>query len=112
VNEFVFPGERSRQGMSDNVLVKLLNKRLNVNKAAATVHGFRSSFRDWAAEQTAFPREIIEMALGHKVVGEVEGAYWRSDVLERRRQLMAAWDNYSSSLPEERVVNINDYRAG
>jgi integrase len=112
VNDFLFPGERSRQGMSDNMLVKLLNKRLKVDKAAASVHGFRSSFRDWAAEQTAFPREIIEMALGHKVVGEVEGAYWRSDVLERRRQLMTAWDRYCSTAPEERVVNINEYRMG
>jgi integrase len=112
VNEFVFPGERSRQGISDNVLVKLLNKCLNGDKAAATVHGFRSSFRDWAAEQTAFPREIIEMALGHKVVGEVEGAYWRSDMLERRRQLMTAWERFCSTTPDERVINISDYRAG
>jgi integrase len=113
VNEFVFPGERRRQsGLSENMLIKLLNKHLEVDKAAATVHGFRSSFRDWAAEQTVFPREIIELALGHKVVGEVEGAYWRSDVLERRRQLMTAWDRYCSTTPEERVVNISDYRAG
>ena len=113
VNEFVFPGERRRQsGLSENMLIKLLNKHLEVDKAAATVHGFRSSFRDWAAEQTVFPREIIEMALGHKVVGEVEGAYWRSDVLERRRQLMTAWDRYCSTAPDERVVNINEYRVG
>jgi integrase len=113
VNEFVFPGERRRQsGLSENMLIKLLNKHLKVDKAAATVHGFRSSFRDWAAEHTVFAREIIEMALGHKVVGEVEGAYWRSDVLERRRQLMTAWDRYCSTTPEERVVKINEYRVG
>jgi hypothetical protein len=52
------------------------------------------------------------MALGHKVVGEVEGAYWRSDVLERRRQLMTAWDLYCSTMPEERVINLSNYRAG
>ena len=58
----------------------------------ATVHGFRSSFRDWCAE-TGKPRELAEAALAHVVAG-VEGAYFRSDLFERRRQLMADWALY------------------
>jgi hypothetical protein len=61
----------------------------------STVHAFRSSFRDWAAEQTNFPREIAEAALAH-VVGRVEGAYQRGDYFEKRRRLMSAWAEYLS----------------
>jgi integrase len=57
-------------------------------------HGLRSSFRDWAAERTAFPREVIEMAMGHVVAAETEEAYFRSDLLEKRRKLMDAWAAY------------------
>jgi hypothetical protein len=55
-----------------------------------TVHGLRSSFRDWAADN-AVPREVAEACLAHAVEGEIEGAYWRSDILERRRQVMQRW---------------------
>ena len=58
-------------------------------------HGFRSSFRDWAAEQTAFPRAVMEAA--HKVADEVETAYFRSDLLEKRRELVQQWTDYLSS---------------
>ena len=58
-----------------------------------TIHGFRSSFRDWAAEQTDFPREVAEMALAHSVGGAVERAYARTDLFEKRR-LMQAWADY------------------
>jgi hypothetical protein len=58
---------------------------------AETVHGFRSSFRDWAAEQTNHPREVCEHALAHRVPGAIETAYLRSDLLERRRVLMDEW---------------------
>ncbi|GEP03861.1 hypothetical protein [Methylobacterium oxalidis] len=61
---------------------------------AATAHGFRSSFRDWAAERTSLPREVAEMALAHAVENRVEAAYARSDLLERRRELMERWANY------------------
>jgi len=59
-----------------------------------TTHGFRSTFRDWAAEQTAFPREVIEMAMAHAVGDETEEAYFRSDLFEKRRKLMEAWAGY------------------
>ena len=59
-----------------------------------TVHGFRSSFRDWCAEQTEFPREVCEAALAHVNADKTEDAYLRSDLLEKRRELMAAWASY------------------
>ena len=59
-----------------------------------TVHGFRSGFRDWAGDETPFPREIAEAALAHRVGDATERAYRRADALERRRQLMQAWADY------------------
>src|SRR5262249_2179916 len=64
-----------------------------------TVHGFRSSFRDWAAEQTNFPREVAELALAHRVGDAVERAYQRGDLLRKRRALGEAWAKYCTSAP-------------
>ena len=64
------------------------------HKVAAVAHGFRSSFRDWAAEMTDHPREVIEAALAHGVQNKVEAAYARSDLFERRRPLMDDWAAY------------------
>jgi integrase len=61
-----------------------------------TVHGFRSTFRDWAAEQTNFPREICEAALAHSNGDKVEAAYRRSDLFDKRRELMTAWADYAT----------------
>ena len=61
-----------------------------------TAHGFRSSFRDWAAESTSFPREVAEMALAHVVENKVEAAYRRGDLFEKRRELMSAWYSFIS----------------
>lgn len=66
-------------------------RRLNL---PVTVHGFRSSFRDWAAETTNFQREICEMALAHTINNKVEAAYRRGDLLERRRELMENWSKF------------------
>ena len=63
-------------------------------KVDATVHGFRSSFRDWASEQTEFPGEVVEMALAHAIANKVEAAYRRGDLLDKRRELMQAWADY------------------
>jgi integrase len=60
----------------------------------ATVHGFRSAFRDWAAEQTNFPREVCEAALAHSKRDAVEAAYFRSDLFEKRRLLMNLWAEF------------------
>jgi integrase len=61
-----------------------------------TMHGFRSSFRDWCAEQTAFPAEVAELALAHQVGTKVEQAYMRSDLFQKRRQLAEAWAKFCS----------------
>jgi integrase len=66
---------------------------------AATTHGFRATFRDWAAEQTAFAREVAELALAHRVGDDTEQAYLRGDLLKKRRQLMEAWARYCTSAP-------------
>lgn len=64
----------------------------------ATVHGMRSSFRDWVGETTKFPREVAEAALAHTVGSEVERAYRRGDALNERRKMMVAWANYLSKI--------------
>ena len=71
-----------------------ISKLIKLLGIAAVPHGFRSSFRDWAAEQTNYPREVIEAALAHVVQNKVEAAYARSDLFERRRRLMDDWASY------------------
>lgn len=75
-----------------NMAMAMLLRRMDVTKGC--VHGFRSTFRDWAGEHTEFPRELIEMSLAHLVGNEVERAYRRGDALERRRKLMEAWADF------------------
>jgi integrase len=65
-----------------------------ITHAGLTVHGFRSTFRDWASEQTAYPNELLEMALAHAVSDKVEAAYRRGDLLEKRKHLMSEWSRY------------------
>ncbi len=85
-NRLVFP-MRSGRPISPSTLPKMLQQ----HKIDAVAHGFRSSFRDWAAEETDHPREVIEAALAHVVQNKVEAAYARSDLFERRRRLMDDW---------------------
>jgi integrase len=75
-----------------------------MGRAGVSVHGFRSSFRDWAAERTSFPAEIAEMALAHRVGSAVEQAYRRSDQFEKRRQLAQAWARYITHPPADGAV--------
>jgi integrase len=84
--DLVFPNTQNKQ-FSDMALSALL-KRMDVN---ATPHGFRSSFRDWAAECTGAPHEVAEMALAHQIPSAVERAYRRGDLFAKRRHLMDAW---------------------
>ena len=65
-----------------------------MKRSHLTVHGFRSSFRDWAAERTNFPAEIVEMALAHAITNKVEAAYRRGDLFERRRRIMTDWAKF------------------
>jgi integrase len=99
---FVFAGQRLGKGLSGMAMVMLL-RRL---EADVTVHGFRSSFRDWAGEMTAFPREIAEAALAHVAGDATERAYRRADALEKRRELMTAWANYCEPEKDENVISI------
>ena len=85
----VFPSTRGKR-LNDMALSALL-KTLEI---PAVPHGFRSTFRDWAAEKTNHPREVVEAALAHVVQNKVEAAYARSDLLERRRRLMDDWAGY------------------
>jgi len=77
-----------------NMAMSMMLRRLKID---ATVHGFRSCFRDWVSEETVFSPEIAEMALAHTIQSKVERAYRRKDLLERRRVLMNAWENYCFS---------------
>ena len=85
----MFPSARGKR-LTDMVLSGLL-KDLELG---AVPHGFRSTFRDWAAEETNHPREVVEAALAHVVHNKVEAAYARSDLFERRRRLMDDWAVY------------------
>lgn len=87
---FVFPGQRQGSQLSDMTLAAVL-KRM---KVPATVHGFRSSFKDWANETTSFPNELSEATLAHVTGVKVERAYRRGDALGRRRELMLEWSQY------------------
>ena len=87
--ELLFEGARAGRPLSNMALLMLL-RRMGVD---ATAHGFRSSFRDWTAETTAFPSEVCEMALAHSIADKTEAAYRRGDLFEKRRKLMSEWAN-------------------
>ena len=88
-NRLVFPMPSGKA-----ISMSTLPKMLQHHRVAAVAHGFRSSFRDWAAEETDHPREVIEAALAHVIQNKVEAAYARSDLFERRRRLMDDWMHY------------------
>jgi integrase len=92
VGEHVFGGGVGGKPVSDTAMTKAL--RLASPDKAATLHGLRSMFRDWAGNETTHEREVAEAALAHQVGNEVERAYRRSDALAKRRALMADWEKY------------------
>ncbi len=89
-NSFVFPGQKPGKPLSVMAMDMVL-RRMEVD---VTVHGFRSSFRDWCGEVSNFPRDVAEAALAHVVGDKTERAYRRGDSLEKRRKLMIAWASY------------------
>jgi integrase len=93
--ESVFTGRHADSALSNMAMLKLLQRDLQ--RPDLTVHGFRSTFRDWASEMTAFANEVLEMALAHVVSDETEAAYRRGDLLEKRRRLMADWATYCAT---------------
>jgi integrase len=92
-SDLLFPGRDVRRPLSDMTLLKILRYA----ELPYTVHGFRSAFRDWAAEQTSYPGEVAEAALAHTVANKVEAAYRRTNYLDRRRDMMADWAIYCTS---------------
>jgi integrase len=102
-SDLVFPvGEQHGRAIYNEL------KRLG---ADTSVHGFRSAFRDWAAERTTYPNHVIEQALAHSI-GKVEAAYRRSDLLEQRRQLMESWARFCTNAGDAAVVPLRTVRQG
>jgi integrase len=104
----VFPGRDAGRPLSDMSLTAVL-RRMRLGEL--TAHGFRSSFRDWAAETTAYPTELVEMALSHAVSNKVEAAYRRGDLFEKRRRLMDDWAAYCwtpSTAETAQIVSLRE----
>ena len=93
--DFIFPGQKKGKPLS-GMAMEMMLRRMKIENA--TVHGFRSSFRDWAGNETNFPRELAEQALAHVIGDKAEQAYRRGDALERRRALMDAWADFASPI--------------
>ncbi|MEQ8322206.1 MAG: integrase arm-type DNA-binding domain-containing protein [Rhodospirillales bacterium] len=96
-NPHIFPGQRAKRPLSNMAMLKLMDR---MGFGHYTAHGFRSSFRDWSAETTAFPREVAEAALAHGNPDKVEAAYQRGDFFDKRRKLMDAWAAYCAKVPK------------
>jgi len=94
-SDYIFPGRRNARAVGANSVLRFAKEAAGIN---VTTHGLRSTFRDWAAERTNFPREVAEMALAHAIPDAVEAAYRRGDLFEKRRKLMDAWAAYCAKI--------------
>jgi integrase len=106
-SDFVFPGGKANKPLSNMAMAELLKR---MERLDITVHGFRSTFRDWAGETTSFPREVIEHALAHQLADKAEAAYQRGTLLDKRRKLMAAWARYCA-MPKSDGAKVVEFRA-
>lgn len=102
---WLFPSTHYGKHISNMAMLKLLKR--DMGYPSLTVHGFRSSFRDWVAEQTVYPRELAEAALAHVLADRTESAYQRGDYLEERRALMQSWADYLDRIQASNVVSIS-----
>ena len=102
-SDFVFPGQRNEKPLSVMAMEMVL-RRMKFD--GVTVHGFRSAFRDWAGNETHFPREIAEAALAHTIGDKAEQAYRRGDALEKRRALMEAWAGFCEPKAASNVISL------
>lgn len=107
-DDFIFPGGRLGRHLSENAMTVLLER---MGRGDITGHGFRSTFRDWCAESTAYPREVAEAALAHTNKDRVESAYLRGDHLEKRRRLMQDWATFCSRSGAEQTASVVSIRA-
>ncbi len=106
---YLFAGGKENAPLSNMAMLELLKR---MGREDLTVHGFRSTFRDWAAECTTYPREVCEMALAHAISNKVEAAYRRGDLFEKRRRLMLDWAKYCDALKRSGdVVSISRRKA-
>ena len=115
---YVFPAARG--GMLSDMSLSAVMRRIQeaevkaervgyldrTSKRPAVPHGLRSTFRDWAAERTDYPREMAEISLAHSVGSDVERAYQRSDMLDRRRSMMAAWGKFLTGEAGQKIVHL------
>lgn len=107
--DYLFPGLKPGAPLSNMAMLALLKRMGRTN---LTVHGFRSTFRDWGAEQTAYPNEVLEMALAHAVGDKVEAAYRRGDLFEKRRRLAADWEKWCLRRSSEgKILRIHGARS-
>src|SRR6516225_6930859 len=106
--DYLFPGVRANT--VDAMSMRRLLEKMGYGERAS-VHGFRSTFRDWAAERTATPREVCEQALAHTIGNAVEAAYRRGDLFDKRRRLMDAWAEYCSQPPVKRAGKVVSMRS-
>ncbi|HYP63545.1 MAG TPA: hypothetical protein VEQ16_06640, partial [Acidocella sp.] len=106
-NPFLFPGGKAAAPLSQMAMLQLLRGM----RPGLSVHGFRSTFRDWCAERANYPSEVAEMALAHTVSDKVEAAYRRGDLKDKRRRLMAEWARYCAQQPVARGDNIRQLGA-
>lgn len=100
-SDFVFAGQNTNKPMSNGAMPALLRR---MGYSEITVHGFRSTFRDWGAEQTSYPNEVLEMALAHSVGSKVEAAYRRGDLFDKRYRLMKDWAAYCTKSRQNGAV--------
>ena len=103
-NKHVFIGSRPGAGLSNMAMAAVLER---MKRNDITVHGFRSTFRDWCADTTAYPNHVVEMALAHQIGDKVEAAYRRGDLFDKRKKLMAAWADYCCSPPAKQKKGAN-----
>src|SRR5262249_42325282 len=99
----VFPGGKAGQPLSNMAMLELLR---GLGGNGYTVHGFRSTFRDWAGDRTNFAREVIEHAMSHQIKDKAEASYRRTTALEKRRRLMQAWADYCCASPTGKVLPL------
>jgi integrase len=104
---FVFPSQDLTGPLGHAALFMLLRR---MGRGDVTTHGMRSTFRDWAAECTHYPNEVVEMALAHTVGSKVEAAYRRGDLFDKRRRLMADWATFCATLPAALEDNVFQLR--
>jgi integrase len=119
ISEFVFPGKAKAKPLSNMALLTLLKRMNSVSdtkwidgdsKRPITAHGFRATFRTWAEESTGFRHAVVEQAMGHQVGTQVERAYRRTDLIDKRRELMTAWAAHCEPAPASNVVSISQAR--